>query len=124
MCKDQNELNQFDRLRAVLSERFGMELDSFALLAIVRDPVERFLSGFVDKCVRLDLILIWLDYVINPRKVPIPKASPFARLLSRLPIKLDLFCHARICPHDVGGGSLSDGQNVNPTYIYRYFLTS
>lgn len=57
LCLHQNEINNYVSLiRRALRTRFGMEdpaaLDTFHWLAIVRDPVERFLSGFVDKCIR------------------------------------------------------------------------
>jgi hypothetical protein len=42
------------KLRQALANRFGgkLQLEELSFFAIVRDPVERFLSGFVDKCVR------------------------------------------------------------------------
>uniref|UniRef100_A0A7E4ZUF4 Sulfotransferase domain-containing protein n=1 Tax=Panagrellus redivivus TaxID=6233 RepID=A0A7E4ZUF4_PANRE len=45
-CKSQNEASTIE---SVLSKNKA-NINQWKLLAVVRDPVERFLSGFVDKC--------------------------------------------------------------------------
>lgn len=55
-CEWKNELNLQSNGLQVLN-RTGLRLtDQWIYLAIVRDPVDRFLSAFTDKCIRCDLL--------------------------------------------------------------------
>ncbi|CAJ0596047.1 unnamed protein product [Cylicocyclus nassatus] len=47
-CKD---LNEYDTLQSV-RKTFDADYNSWTMIAVVRDPLERFVSGFADKCLR------------------------------------------------------------------------
>ncbi|KAI6175026.1 hypothetical protein M3Y97_00986400 [Aphelenchoides bicaudatus] len=52
-CQWKNELNLQHQGLHVLNKTTGIELSNdWMYMAIVRDPIDRFLSAFVDKCVR------------------------------------------------------------------------
>ncbi|EPB78499.1 hypothetical protein ANCCEY_02459 [Ancylostoma ceylanicum] len=48
-----HNLNEYESLSAADS-RFKIDIRTWSMMAIVRDPVDRFVSGFADKCLRHD----------------------------------------------------------------------
>ncbi|VDM80877.1 unnamed protein product [Strongylus vulgaris] len=54
-CKD---LNEYESLEMV-SKKFKFDLKEWDMVAVIRDPLERFASGFADKCLREK---VWKSY--------------------------------------------------------------
>ncbi|RCN45842.1 hypothetical protein ANCCAN_08139, partial [Ancylostoma caninum] len=50
-CRFCEGLNEYNSLN-VVNSHFHVTLPNWSMIAIVRDPVDRFVSGFVDKCLR------------------------------------------------------------------------
>ncbi|KIH61282.1 hypothetical protein ANCDUO_08452 [Ancylostoma duodenale] len=48
-CEAQNEYDSFTNLRSGLKV---VDLKGWSLIAVVRDPLDRFVSGFANKCLR------------------------------------------------------------------------
>lgn len=76
--------------------RTSTQLDSWQYIAIIRDPIDRFLSGFVHKCVRYEQLIQWPNNFLTKLLRSQRHYSVFTSV-AQFCLKLDLFRDKESC---------------------------